>query len=475
MSGSQQHQTNTSPPNIIALPSIQDNLYSQPAEEALIGAVIIDPQAYIKVANKIKPADFFLLRHGYIWSAIERINANGNPIDIVTIEGQLSADKTLDSIGGRAYVTQLIAQTPSSVHVDVYAGMVQRLSMIRSLMAASDQFKGVALDPDKNLNEKIQMMYAEIQRIAAPLAEEQIENIAVSINAHMDAVEQAYENKSAEPMMGVPSGIRSIDTMLNGFHKRKVYVIAGRKHMGKTGLLMSIAMGAAKAGARIAIFNVADGSKRDVVNNLISMETGIEPYRLELGDMDKFEYERYVEACGRLARLGIFIRSKKGMSPREIAFEAAALKSEHGLDMVIIDYLQRLSAGEHLPPAVQNNNYMAMSHVSQALTKMSSDEGPLTNGYLNVPILVGAQINRGGARRKDNRPTSDDIKGCGNIEEDADCVMIVHRPGYYDRNCDNPDITEVIVEKNKITRQLGLIECKTSQATARFYDVDTPF
>lgn len=474
MSSSQPHQAKAGPTNIIPLPSPHDGLYSEAAEEALIGSVIIDPSAYIKVANKIKPNHFFLLRHSYIWSAIQRLQADNKPLDLVTIETQLSADKTLNEIGGIGYVTKLIAQTPTSVHLDIYAGMVQRLSMIRDLLVASDSFKATALDPDKNLNEKIQAIYAEIQRIAAPLAEEEIESIAVSINDHMDVVERAYtsENKS---VMGVPSGLNVVDTMLNGFHKRKVYVVAGRKHMGKTGLLMTIALGAAKAGARIAIFNVADGSKRDVTNNLISMETGIEPYRLELGDLDKFEYERYVEACGRLAKLPIFIRSKKGMSPREIAFEAAALKSEHGLDMVIIDYLQRLTAGAHVPPAVQNNNYLAMSHVSQALTKMASNEGPLTNGYLNVPILVGAQINRGGARRKDNRPTADDIKGCGNIEEDADCVMIVHRPGYYDRNCENPDITEVIVEKNKITRQLGLIECETSQATARFYDPGTPF
>lgn len=434
--------------------------YSQEAEESVLGAVLINTDSFIRVSRIIKPSDFFFLRNAYIWQVMSELYESSMVIDQVTVIDGLRRIGKLEDVGGAAYLTHLIANTPTSVHAEVYARLVLRTSLRRQIIVMSDEQKTLATDETLATEQIMAESMGKLEQLIIELRQTENETTMELVQRHVDQVEAAYSMPSGQ-MMSVSSGIKSLDTLLDGFHRRKVYVVGGRKHNGKTGLMTTITTGACRSRARVGFFNVADGNETDVLNNILSQLTEIAPYRLETGQISSQEYDRYMQAAAEVANWKVAIRSKKGMSPREMWLEAKTIQQTMGLDLLVIDYLQRMSAGEGNPVMHQPEREQ-LNYISQQLTKMAE--------MLNIPIIVGAQINRASTHGKDKRPTSENLKGSGNLEEDADVVMLVHRPGYYDKNCSEPDVTEIIVDKNKVTRQLGTIKCRTSQISARFMD-----
>jgi len=442
--------------------------YSQEAEEALIGAALISANAVNAVVRYLKPQHFFFLKHAYIWQAMLKLHEADMAIDPVTVGNELRSMGKLEDIGGAAYLTHLIANTPTSVHAEVYAQIVLMAAYRRSVMVASDDMKSAAMNEDIPAEQALRDAVGQLEDMIVSIRGLNAPTIVDHLERHMSDVEQAISKAGDTPVMGVPSGIKSLDALLDGFHRRKVYVVGGRKHMGKTGFMTTCLVAACRNRKKVAFFNVADGSERDVLNNILSQLTDIEPFRIESGRMSSMEYQRYVQACGEMSNWDILIISKKGMSPREIYYEARAKHQRGGLDIVFIDYLQRMSPGtpdnDAARAVLRQPEREQLNFISQALTKMADVD------MLNVPIVVGAQINRASTHGKDKRPTSEHLKGSGNLEEDADVVLLIHREGYYDKNYAEPDVTEIIVDKNKVTRQLGTIKCRTSQASARFMD-----
>lgn len=449
---------------IIAMPSAgRAELYSEEAEAALLGAILIEPNAYFSVAKTLTADDFFFQRHGAIWASIAALIENNEAVDTVTVVNKLRSNGHLELIGGETYITKLIADTPTAAHVWMYGQLVLRAASRREMIAATDQIKSVISDLSIPEGEARKQADAIWLRAAADTQKDELTHIHDLLMQQMDHVENAMADDGLQTM-GVPTGIRSLDHMLDGLHKGRVYVVAGRPHNGKTGLMLSMALNASMHGARVAIFNVADGDEHEVVRKLIGMEIGVSPHRLLTGRLTNDEWQRYVQAAGVIAKRNLFIKSKKGMSPREMYLEARGLQHETGLDLVIVDYIQRVEAGTHVDPRIQSDPYRTMKYVSAAFSKMASSE------MLHVPIVLGAQINRSSGGK---RPEMSMIKGAGDVEENADVCLLVHRPGMYSRGGDvDPNITEVIAEKNKVTNHTGLLECPTSQDTTRFYDIN---
>lgn len=330
------------------------------------------------------------------------------------------------------------------------------------MIAATDQIKAVISDLSVSEDKARKQADAIWLRAAADSQPVELTHIHDLLLKQMDHVENAMVSNQPA-VMGVPTGIRSLDRMLDGLHKGRVYIVAGRPHNGKTGLLLTTALNASRLGSRVAIFNVADGDEHEVVRKLIGMEIGVSPHRLLTGRLTNEEWKRYVQAAGNIAKRDLFIMSKKGMSPRDMYLEARALQHEKGLDLVIVDYIQRVEAGAHVDPRIQSDPYRTMKFVSAAFSKMASSE------MLNIPLMIGAQINRSSGGK---RPDMSMIKGAGDVEENADVCLLVHRPGMYGKSGDvDPNITEVIAEKNKVTNMTGLLTCPTAQETTRFFDL----
>jgi len=433
---------------------ITDTPYSQEAEEAVIGAVLINPTMFLTLAAFLKHDDFFFLRHSYIWQGMLRLNERKEPIDTITLAKELQDMGFLDEIGGMGYITQLIANTPTSVHGEVYGRLVERTAIRRRLMVAADEIKMLAMDESRN----IEAVTGEAETRLFNVTDRQLKREFVTMNEavsdYFDQIEYLMQNQHES--MGLPTGYRDMDALLGGFQRSDLLIFAGRPGMGKTSFLLSTAVNAARLGARIAIFTMEMGADQ-LVQRMISMETGISTQKLRLGRLNPQEYSRFVEAAGRVARFPIFIDDTPALDPITMRTKCRRLAYEHGLDLVIIDYMQLMNAGGQY----QNNRVQEISYISRSLKEIARE--------LNVPVFSAAQLSRQVEQRQDKRPVLSDLRESGSIEQDADIVMFLYRDVVYNEATEFPNQADVIVAKHR-NGPTGTVSLYFESALTKFID-----
>ena len=427
------------------------------AEEALLGAVLLEPKSYLTIAAFLNGEDFFLKRHEYIWNAFSRLQERNDAIDYVTLARELQAMSVLDEIGGQAYLTNLVNKTPSAVHAEVYGEMVSRTSTRRKMLIAADTIRQTALDEelpiDKVISEAEQALFnvsnSQIKREFVPIWE--------AVSDYYDEIEKLLELGAGT--VGIPTGFKGLDGLLGGLQKSDLVVFAGRPGMGKTSWILTVAMQAARRGARVAIFTMEMGVEQ-MVQRLLSMETGIKIGQLRTANINPREQTRLTEAIGRISNLPLFIDDTPSITPIEMRTKCRRLQHEYGLDMVMVDYMQLMSAGK----AYENNRVQEISYISRALKELARE--------LNVCVLSTAQLSRAVEQRQDKRPQLSDLRESGSIEQDADAVMFLYRDEVY-----NPDTTEfpnqaeVMLSKHR-HGPTGKVELYFEKSITKFMDVN---
>ena len=427
------------------------------AEEALLGAILLEPKAYLTIAAFLSGEDFFLKRHEYVWNAFSRLQERNDAIDYVTLTRELQAMSVLDEIGGQAYLTSLVNKTPSAIHAEVYGEMVSRTSTRRKMLIAADSIRQTALDEelpiDKVISEAEQALFnvsnSQIKREFVPIWE--------AVSAYYDEIEKLLELGAGT--VGIPTGFKGLDGLLGGFQKSDLVVFAGRPGMGKTSWILTVAMHAARLGARVAIFTMEMGVEQ-MVQRLLSMETGIKIGQLRTANINSREQTRLTEAIGRISNLPLFIDDTPSITPIEMRTKCRRLQHEYGLDMVMVDYMQLMSAGK----AYENNRVQEISYISRALKELARE--------LNVCVLSTAQLSRAVEQRQDKRPQLSDLRESGSIEQDADAVMFLYRDEVY-----NPDTTEfpnqaeVMLSKHR-HGPTGKVELYFEKSITKFMDVN---
>ncbi len=408
--------------------------YSQEAEEATIGAVLVNPVAYFGVAAFLKAEDFFLLRHRYIWEALTRLHERGEPIDYLTLTQELKDLRQLNDIGGPAYLTQLVNNTPTSVHAEFYGRIVESASVRRRLMAASDEIKALALNGEITLDRVIADAEAKIFDVSERQLSKELVPMREAVSDYFDRIEYLMQNRTAA--LGVPTGFKDLDKLLGGFQKSDLIIFAGRPGMGKTSFMLSAAINMARLGARIAVFSMEMGVEQ-IVQRLVSMEAAINSQNLRLGQLNQQEWSRFVHAAGNLSKFPIYIDDSAAMSPLELRTKCLRMAREHGIDMVIVDYLQLMNAGG----AYENNRVQEISYISRNMKEMARE--------LNVPVLSAAQLSRAVEQRQDKRPQLSDLRESGAIEQDADIVMFLYRDEVYNEATEFPNQADIIVAKHR--------------------------
>lgn len=389
---------------------------------------------------------FFYTKHAYIWGAMCALIADSQPIDLALIAEHLRQKEQLDDVGGWPYMMGLISNTASSRNAAFYAEMVKRAYIRRQIMQNADNLKYAAAD-ESLPTEALAGLVEEQQSIYAQLSTDPIQHISVAADKHMDMVQEAMTNPGANRIL---SGWPDLNNMISGFLKRKVIDIAGLSHHGKTAVMLSIAIDAARAGNNVAFFNVADGDEVDVLNRIATMISKVPTRKLVEGTLTPKEYDDYILAMGIIGKLPIYIKSEKGMSPGKIRAECKVLKGRDEQpirpDIIIIDYIQRMK----LTTPTKDKREMMMI-ISQALTKL----GDASN--FDCPVVRGAQI-RDSARKKD-RPRGTDMQESADIFQDSDVCIVVYKESEENPNCENPNAIELIVDKNKQTGTTGTINC----------------
>ncbi len=408
--------------------------HSVEAEEAVLGSVLLNSDSLFEVASFLQPDDFFIVRNSWVWEAILRLQERNEQIDYVTVVEELRQQSRLDDIGGAAYITYLINHTPSSIYAEAYGRIVERAAIRRRLLAAASEIAQLAHEESADINEVIDRSEASLFAVTERRLRKELVPINIAISDYYDRIEHLYEHRG-EPL-GVPSGFVDLDRLLGGLQKSDLIIVAGRPGMGKTSWLLSVALNAARARARVAIFSM-EMSNEQIVQRLVSSETGISTQNLRLGKLDDREWTLFVEATGNLSNVRIFLDDTPAQSPIQMRTKCRRLYAEHGLDLIMVDYLQLMNSGS----GRVENRVQEISFISRQLKQLARE--------LNVPVLAAAQLSRAVEQRQDKRPQLSDLRESGSIEQDADVVMFIYREDAYNENTEKVNQADILVSKHR--------------------------
>ncbi|MBI5651455.1 MAG: replicative DNA helicase [Chloroflexi bacterium] len=386
------------------------------AEQAVLGGLLIDPDAIIKIAPIVRAEDFYLEKHAWIFEAALALHERREPIDFLSVIAELDRRTKLNDAGGAAYITALINAVPTAVHVEHYAHLVEQVATQRKLISAAGQIAGMAYDGSEDIETLIDRAEESIFAVAQRRMSRDLIPIRVAVDRFLDHLD--YVQKHQGEILGVPSGFSDLDKLLGGFQPSDLIIIAGRPGSGKTSFALSLMQNAAKDyHKRVALFSL-EMSAEQLVQRLVSSMAVIDSQSLRLGRITDDDYPKLVQATGELSETNIFIDDSAALTPIEIRAKARRLQSEFGIDMLIIDYLQLMTVRGNIQNRVQE-----VSQISRQLKELARE--------LNVPVIALSQLSRAVESRDDHRPQLADLRESGSIEQDADVVVFIYREKTY--------------------------------------------
>jgi len=432
------------------------NPHNIEAEEAVLGALLIDPEALFRVASFLRPDDFFVQKNGWIYQAILTLHERREPVDFVTLCNELEAQDRLDDAGGAAYIAQLIEGVPTAIHVEAYGHIVEETSVRRRLIRAAGDIAQLAYREQQEIGEVMDQAEQALFGISQRRIVRDLAPIQDVIRQYYDRIEYLYDHRG-EPL-GVPTGFMDLDRVLGGLQKSDLIIVAARPGVGKTSLCLSFARHAARLGKHVAIFSL-EMSNEQIVQRLVSAETGIDAQRLRLGQLQEEEWPLFVQATGVLSELPVFIDDTPSISALQVRTKARRLHAEHGLDLILIDYLQLMTGDVR-----SENRVQEVSYISRMLKGLARE--------LNVPLVAASQLSRAVEQRADKKPVLSDLRESGSLEQDADVVMFIYREEMYKPETEKQHIADIIVSKHR-NGPTGTVQLFFRQQLAQFLDAET--
>ncbi|MCD6519939.1 MAG: replicative DNA helicase [Anaerolineae bacterium] len=405
------------------------------AERSVLGSLLIDPDAIIKVGSFLRPEDFYNEAHQAIYRALLKLHEKRQPLDLVTVTDELERQGQLDFVGGAAYLTSLINAVPTSIHVEYYGHIVERTSIMRQLIDAAGRIAALAYEEREEVDEVIDKAEQILFEVSQRRISRALIPIRDIIKEYYDRIEFLVEHR--DESLGVPTGFVDLDRLLGGLQPSDLIIIAARPAMGKTSLAISIACNAALRYNSVVAFFTLEMSAEQVVQRMISSHAGIDSQRLRLGRIEDTEWEEFTRVSGMLSEAQIFIDDTPSPSPMEIRTKARRLAAEYKLDLIIIDYLQLMEGGDRRA----ENRAQEIAYISRSLKSLARE--------LKVPVVALSQLSREIERRADKRPLLSDLRESGSIEQDADVVMFIHRQDFYDETSEREHIADIIVAKHR--------------------------
>ncbi|MFW5942503.1 MAG: replicative DNA helicase [Chloroflexota bacterium] len=409
--------------------------HSAEAEEAVLGSLLIDPDAILDVASFLKAEAFYREPNKWIYQAILDLHEAREPLDFITLTEVLRKRNQLDDVGGEAYLISLLNAVPTSVNARSYARLVEGAALRRRMISAAGAIANLAYDEDEDINVVIDRAEQALFSVSEERTTRDLVPVRDIARAYLDRVEELHER--GDEMIGVPTGYSDIDRLLGGLNKSDLLIVAARPGMGKTAFQLGMALHAGmRHGKRVAMFNL-EMSGEQLVQRMIAAETRIDSQRLRRGQLHEQEWPIFLEAIGRLSETRIFIDDTPSITPMQLRTKCRRLYAEHGLDLIMVDYLQLMQAERSI-----NNRVQEISEISRGLKGLARE--------LNVPVVTASQLSRAVENRQDKRPQLSDLRDSGSIEQDADIVMFIYRDEYYNpETTDRPNIAEINVAKHR--------------------------
>ncbi len=445
------------PPEQSTAPATPGIPHSREAEEAVVGAVLINPEAYYDVAQFLQADDFYIHRHQWIWEAFTRLHEQRTPIDMLTLSDELDRVGQLAELGGPAYLTALINQVPSSLNAESYGHIVEAHSIRRKMINAANQIASLAYNEES----LVETVMDEAEKAVFNVSERRLKHDLVPISSVLSEYYDRIDDlaKRDDEIFGVPTGFIDLDKLLSGLQPSDLLIIAGRPGQGKSGFLLSVAKNAALTHKKhVAVFSL-EMSNEQVVQRLMAQETGIDSQRLRTGKLAEEEWPLFTHAIEVFSDTKIFLDDTPAITPLQLRTKCRRLHMEYGLDLVIIDYLQLMGGDNRTDNRVQE-----VSYISRTLKVLARE--------LNVPVLAAAQLSRAVEQRSDKRPVLSDLRESGSLEQDADIVMFIYRPDQYEKDTVKQNVAEIIVSKHR-NGPVGSIELIFRSALAKFENAAT--
>ncbi len=444
-------------PTAPATPSSTAVPHSREAEEAVVGAVLINPEVYYDVAQFLQADDFYIHRHRWIWEAFASLHEQRIPVDLLTVGEELDRRGQLAEIGGPAYLTTLVNQVPTSLNAESYGHIVESHSIRRRMIGAANSIASLAYDEHTTVDNVMDEAEKAVFGVSERRLRHDLQPISNVLSDYYDRIDDLA--KRGEDIYGVPTGFIDLDKMLSGLQPSDLLIIAGRPGQGKTGFLLSVAKNAALTHKKhVAIFSL-EMSNEQVAQRLIAQETGIDSQRLRTGKLEENEWPLFAQAIEVLSDTHIFLDDTPAITPLQLRTKCRRLHLEHHLDLIIVDYLQLMGGDVRTENRVQE-----VSYISRNLKVLARE--------LNVPVLAAAQLSRAVEQRSDKRPVLSDLRESGSLEQDSDIVMFIYRPDQYEKDMQKQNLAEIIVAKHR-NGPVGSIELVFRSALAKFENAAT--
>lgn len=426
------------------------------AEQSVIGAMIIDKSAISKALEKLKEEDFYRDGHKVIFKAIREMFSKDMAVDLVTLLEYLKSTDNLDKSGGVTYISEVSSSVITTANLEAYIKIVEDKSTLRKLIKSATQIIEESYNKQDKVEDVIDIAQKKIFDLAERQGSNEYESLANVLERGFLEIERLFNNKGS--ITGVGSGIRDLDAKTSGFQKGDMVLIAARPSMGKTTFSLNIAENAAlREGKSVVIFSL-EMSKEQLAYKLLCSEANVDMLKLRTGNLDDDDWERIARATGPLSKAKIYIDDTAGLSVMEMRSKCRKIKIEHGIDMILIDYLQLMSGSSG-----SESRQQEVSEISRSIKALAKE--------MECPVIALSQLSRAPEQRADHRPMLSDLRESGSIEQDADVVMFLYRDEYYNKETEEKNIGECIIAKQR-NGPVGTVKMAWIGAHSKFANLE---
>ncbi len=428
------------------------------AEASLLGSLMLDKDAIIKVADIVHGDDFYAAKNKLIYDAILSLYEKREPLDVVTLSNKLEAMGELSNIGGATYLTDLVNGVPSAAHVENYAKIVAQKATLRRLIGAANDIGAMAYSEDQPLDGLLDNAEQRLFDVSQKHLKQNFTSMKEVLAESFDRLDSLHKDKGK--LRGLPTGFRQLDNILAGLQKSDLIILAARPAMGKSTFALNIAQNIAiKQGVPVGVFSL-EMSKEQLVDRLLAAEAGIDSWRLRTGNLEDKDFEKLNKAMGALAEAPIYFDDSGMVNVMEMRTKARRLQSENDLGLIVIDYLQLMSGRNNS----SDNRVQEISEISRGLKGLARE--------LNIPVLALSQLSRAVESRSPQIPQLSDLRESGSIEQDADVVMFIYRDEYYrPQDTEKPNTAEIIIAKHR-NGPTGHVDLYFNAEEMRFKNLD---
>lgn len=403
------------------------------AEQSVLGSMLMDKTAIAAAAETLEGEDFYRDSHKVIFKSIKELYQKDIPVDMITLIEHLRSTEKLDEAGGISYITEISGSVPSTANLTSYIQIVEDKAILRRLIRSATEIIETSYNKQDDVDAVVDLAEKNVFNISEKKNTSDFEPMNVVLERGFEEIERIYNNKGETT--GVPSGFKDLDEKTSGFQGGDMVLIAARPSMGKTTFALNLAQHAAlRAGKSVAIFSL-EMSKEQLAYKLLCAEANVDMLKLRTGNLDEKDWENIARASGPLADAKIFIDDTAGVSIMEMRSKCRRLKIEHGIDMILIDYLQLMSGSG------EESRQQEVSEISRSIKAIAKE--------MKCPVIALSQLSRAPEQRADHRPMLSDLRESGSIEQDADLVMFLYRDEYYDKESEDKNVAECIIAKQR--------------------------